>query len=68
MLRAAHFAAQATQASAAPTYSVLQYKYVKDILEKRGPFRENHLAAARAKVGMPTAVGDLLHDSPLQPA
>ncbi|CAK0738959.1 hypothetical protein CVIRNUC_001117 [Coccomyxa viridis] len=38
-----------TQASAAPTYHVLQYKYVPDILEKRGPFREQHLAAASQK-------------------
>ena len=42
--------AQATQASAAPSYHVLQYKYVPDILEKRGPFREKHLAAASQKV------------------
>ena len=41
---------QATQASAAPSYHVLQYKYVPDILEKRGPFREQHLAAAGQKV------------------
>ena len=42
--------AQATQASAAPSYHVLQYKYVPDILEKRGPFREKHLALAGQKV------------------
>ena len=41
---------QPTQASAAPTYHVLQYKYVTDILEKRGPFREQHLAFAGQKV------------------
>lgn len=41
---------QTTQASAAPTYHVLQYKYVPDILENRGPFREKHLAAAGQKV------------------
>ncbi|PSC70823.1 YCII-related [Micractinium conductrix] len=35
-------------ASAAPanSYMLLQYKYVPDILEKRGPFREQHLAGA----------------------
>lgn len=32
---------------AAATYKILQYDYVPDILEKRGPFREGHLAAAR---------------------
>ncbi len=42
--------AQATQASAAPSYHVLQYKYVPDILEKRGPFREKHLELAGQKV------------------
>lgn len=42
--------AQATQASAATSYHVLQYKYIPDILEKRGPFREEHLAAAGQKV------------------
>ncbi len=42
--------AQATQASAAPSYHVLQYKYIPDILEKRGPFREKHLALAGQKV------------------
>ncbi|CAL5223834.1 g6413 [Coccomyxa viridis] len=39
----------ATQASAAPSYHVLQYKYVPDILEKRGPFREKHLELAGQK-------------------
>ncbi|CAL8463514.1 g3048 [Coccomyxa elongata] len=36
----------ATQASAAPSFHVLQYKYVPDILEKRTPFREAHLSKA----------------------
>ena len=44
---------QGTQASAAPSYHVLQYKYVPDILEKRGPHREAHLGAARQKVHCP---------------
>lgn len=33
--------------TAASEYYVLQYSYVPDILEKRGPHREAHLAAAR---------------------
>ncbi len=41
---------QTTMASAAPTFHVLQYKYVPDILEKRTPFRETHLAKAGEKV------------------
>ena len=41
---------QVTQASAAPSYHVLQYKYIPEIVEKRGPFREKHLAAAGQKV------------------
>jgi uncharacterized protein len=32
---------------AAPAYHILQYHYVPDILEKRGPYREAHLGAAR---------------------
>jgi hypothetical protein len=32
---------------AAPSYHILQYQYVPDILEKRGPYREGHLGAAR---------------------
>lgn len=27
---------------------ILQYDYIPDILEKRGPYREGHLAAAKA--------------------
>ena len=48
--------AQATQASAAPSYHVLQYKYVPDILEKRGPFREKHLELAGQKVNGNTSL------------
>ncbi len=44
------FALQTTQASAAPSFHVLQYKYVPDILEKRTPFREAHLSKAGEKV------------------
>lgn len=41
-----------TQAAAASnSYHMLQYKYVPDILEKRGPYREKHLAGASAMVG-----------------
>lgn len=40
------------QASAAPAsdFYVLQYSYVDGILEKRGPYREAHLAKAKALV------------------
>ncbi len=44
----------ATQASAAEnSYHVLQYSYVPDILEKRGPFREKHLEGAHKMVRCP---------------
>lgn len=33
-------------AAASNSYHVLQYQYVPDILEKRGPYREAHLAGA----------------------
>eukprot|EP01025_Chloroclados_australasicus_P042823 TRINITY_DN45560_c0_g1_i2.p4 TRINITY_DN45560_c0_g1~~TRINITY_DN45560_c0_g1_i2.p4 ORF type:complete len:100 (-),score=16.86 TRINITY_DN45560_c0_g1_i2:316-615(-) len=36
---------QAQQAT--PAHHILEYKYVADILEKRGPFREKHIAAAK---------------------
>lgn len=35
--------------AAAPSYHVLTYKYVPDILEKRDPYRAAHLDGARAK-------------------
>lgn len=44
------------QASAAaagadePKYLLLNYSYVSDILEKRGPYREAHLAGAQKKL------------------
>lgn len=38
------------QASAQSKYYILDYKYVSDILEKRGPHREAHLDAVRAQV------------------
>lgn len=34
--------------SAVPSYHVLKYTYVPDILDKRGPFREKHLEGAKA--------------------
>lgn len=40
-------------ASAAPApakYHLLQYSYVSDILERRGPFRAAHLEGAKKKV------------------
>ncbi|KAL4451930.1 hypothetical protein ABPG75_007592 [Micractinium tetrahymenae] len=52
-------------ASAAPanSYMLLQYSYVPDILEKRGPYREGHLAGANKmaeekKLVMAGAVAD----------
>lgn len=44
-------------------YALLEYSYTKDILEKRGPFREAHLAGAKKKLEagklvMGGAVGD----------
>lgn len=35
-------------AQASDSFMILQYDYVSDILEKRGPHREGHLAAAKA--------------------
>ena len=34
----------------APTYHALLYSYVPEILEKRGPHREEHLSLAKQKV------------------
>lgn len=34
-------------------YHLLQYSYVSDILERRGPFRAAHLEGAKKKVRMP---------------
>lgn len=55
----------ATQAGApaGPKYYILNYKYVSDILEKRGPHREAHLGAANkqlnaGKIVMAGAAGD----------
>ena len=46
-----------------PTFSLLSYAYVPDILEKRGPYRAEHIAAAKAavaagKMAMAGATGD----------
>jgi uncharacterized protein YciI len=45
------------------THQILFYDYVDDVLERRGPYREAHLAAIRAeleagRVVMAGAVGD----------
>jgi len=37
----------ATAAAAGPKYYLLNYTYVPDIVEKRGPYREAHLAGAK---------------------
>lgn len=34
-------------AKAQDNFLILQYDYIPDILEKRGPYREGHLAAAK---------------------
>jgi hypothetical protein len=49
-------------AAAAPTYKLLEYKYVPDILEKRGPYRADHLAGAQKKVG-PSKAHVLAHSA-----
>ncbi|KAK9864955.1 hypothetical protein WJX84_003661 [Apatococcus fuscideae] len=36
--------------TSAPCLQILQYKYVEDILERRGPHREAHLKAAADQV------------------
>ncbi|KIY94580.1 hypothetical protein MNEG_13382 [Monoraphidium neglectum] len=40
----------ATGAAPAPQFWILRYDYVSDILDRRGPHREAHLAGAQAKV------------------
>lgn len=40
----------AAAASDPPKYAILTYDYVPDILEKRGPYRAEHLAAAQKLV------------------
>jgi uncharacterized protein len=47
-------------------HSILFYEYVPDVLERRGPFREAHLARIRAekeagRVVMAGALGDPVH-------
>lgn len=37
-------------ASTGPKYYILNYTYVPDIVEKRGPYREAHLGAANQKL------------------
>eukprot|EP00891_Asterochloris_glomerata_P000130 jgi/Astpho2/130/e_gw1.00004.119.1_t len=46
MLRTCGLHLQA-MASSSDQWHILQYKYVQDILEKRGPHREGHLKAAQ---------------------
>jgi uncharacterized protein len=48
---------------------ILRYEYIPDVLEKRGPFREGHLALAKAMIeagdcisGGPTANADNVGD------
>lgn len=43
--------AQQAAGGAAPSYALLRYEYVPDIVERRGPHREAHLAGAQKKVG-----------------
>ncbi len=49
-----------------PQHAILFYEYVEDILERRGPYREEHLARVRAeqaegRVVMGGALGDPPH-------
>ncbi|KAK9827397.1 hypothetical protein WJX81_006583 [Elliptochloris bilobata] len=66
-------------AGAASSFQLLSYTYVSDILEKRGPHRDAHIAAARQKgkegklilagaVGAPTPEGGLFvfRDAPAE--
>eukprot|EP00854_Cymbomonas_tetramitiformis_P003110 gene3110-3942_t len=53
------FAASASDAE--PKHYLLTYEYVPDILEKRGPHRPGHLAAAQAQI----EAGNLLKGGPL---
>mmetsp|Transcript_19811 Transcript_19811/g.43324 ORF Transcript_19811/g.43324 Transcript_19811/m.43324 type:complete len:95 (+) Transcript_19811:146-430(+) len=46
-----------------PKHYLLTYTYVPDILEKRGPHREGHLAVAREQI----ATGNLLMMGPYNP-
>ena len=44
-------ASSASPATPAPAkHYILEYKYVADILEKRGPYRNDHIAGAKAQV------------------
>ena len=43
-------AAAAASPGGAPGYKILQYQYIPEILERRGPHREGHLSAAKQLV------------------
>ena len=49
--------------SVLPVHHVLVYEYVADVLERRGPYREEHLARIRAdeRIVMAGALGDPPH-------
>lgn len=44
-------------------HQILFYEYVKDVLERRGPYRDAHLARIRgdARIVMAGALGDPVH-------
>lgn len=42
--------ASAAAAPQGPKYFILNYTYVPDILERRGPYREQHLAGAKQQL------------------
>jgi uncharacterized protein len=51
------------QVSSAPVHHILFYDYVEDMLERRGPYREAHLARIRAqreagRITLAGALGD----------
>lgn len=43
-------ACMASAAMPPARYHILTYQYVPDIVEKRGPYREAHIAAAKSKL------------------
>ena len=51
-------------ASQGSKYYCLQYKYVADIMEKRGPHRDAHLGAAKKKVCPPLLQCCMHHQQP----
>lgn len=51
----------ALQAASNSIYQVLEYRYVSKVLEKRAPFREEHLSAVKSQVEVALRVPQMLH-------